>query len=400
MSQKILLLENIHPSAVTLFNRAGFDDVTLVKGAMEEDELIEAIRDVHILGIRSKTRVTEKALKSATHLAAVGCFCIGTDQVDLNFAESRGLPVFNAPYANTRSVAELVLGEIIMLMRRIPAKNAAAHQGEWLKAVEGATEVRGKTLGIVGYGHIGTQLSVLAENFGMRILFYDVIDKLSLGNAHKCNSLNELLEQSDIVTLHVPATPKTNLMISKAQLQKMKPGSFLINASRGKVVDLEALSEELKNNHLAGAAIDVFPVEPANNGEKLETPLRGLPNVILTPHIGGSTLEAQENIAGEVADKLVRYVRDGATYGSVNMPQINLPQVEENHTRFRHIHQNVPGVLVKINDVFSSRDLNIAAQYLQTTPRSGYVVIDIDGVMNDFEIRNELAQIVGTIRAL
>jgi D-3-phosphoglycerate dehydrogenase len=399
-SHKVLLLENIHPSAIDLFNRAGFSDVTLVKGAMEEDELIAALQDVHLLGIRSKTRVTEKALKSAPQLAAVGCFCIGTDQVDLNFAESRGLPVFNAPYANTRSVAELVLGEIIMLMRRIPVKNEAAHKGEWLKAVDGATEIRGKTLGIVGYGHIGTQLSVLAENLGMRILFYDVIDKLSLGNARKCATLDELLMQSDVVTMHVPSTLKTKMMMGKAQLQKMKQGALLINASRGKVVDLDALTEVLKTGHLAGAAIDVFPVEPANNGELLETPLRGLPNVILTPHIGGSTLEAQENIAGEVADKLIRYLRDGLTYGSVNMPQINLPPVEEGQTRFRHIHQNVPGVLAKINDVFSSRNLNIAGQYLQTTPRSGYVVIDIDGTITDFQIRNELAQIPGTIKAL
>jgi D-3-phosphoglycerate dehydrogenase len=399
-SHKVLLLENIHPSAIDLFNRAGFSDVTLVKGAMEEDELIAALQDVHLLGIRSKTRVTEKALKSAPQLAAVGCFCIGTDQVDLNFAESRGLPVFNAPYANTRSVAELVLGEIIMLMRRIPVKNEAAHKGEWLKAVDGATEIRGKTLGIVGYGHIGTQLSVLAENLGMRILFYDVIDKLSLGNARKCATLDELLMQSDVVTMHVPSTLKTKMMMGKAQLQKMKQGALLINASRGKVVDFDALTEVLKTGHLAGAAIDVFPVEPANNGELLETPLRGLPNVILTPHIGGSTLEAQENIAGEVADKLIRYLRDGLTYGSVNMPQINLPPVEEGQTRFRHIHQNVPGVLAKINDVFSSRNLNIAGQYLQTTPRSGYVVIDIDGTITDFQIRNELAQIPGTIKAL
>ncbi|MDB5478199.1 MAG: D-3-phosphoglycerate dehydrogenase, partial [Alphaproteobacteria bacterium] len=302
MPFKVALLENIHASAMAHFNRAGFGEVKTFNGALEGEELIHALQDVQILGIRSKTRLTKQVLESAPQLLAIGCFCIGTDQVDLDYAESRGMVVFNAPYANTRSVAELVLGEIIMLMRRIPAKDKAAHRGEWLKAVDGATEVRGKTLGIVGYGHIGTQLSVLAENFGMRIVFYDVLDKLALGNARKCHSLDELLAQSDIVSLHVPNTPQTKMMIKAAEMQRMKKGAMLINASRGKVVDLEALADALNAGYLSGAAIDVFPVEPANNGEMLETPLRGLANVILTPHIGGSTLEAQENIAGEVAD--------------------------------------------------------------------------------------------------
>jgi len=397
MSHKIALLENIHPEAVGLFGQAGFDNVVTIPSALEGEALREALKDVTILGIRSKTRLTAEVLEQAPQLAAVGCFCIGTDQVDLAIAQDLGIPVFNAPYANTRSVAELVLGEIIMLMRRIPDKNKAAHEGGWLKEVNGAAEVRGKTLGIIGYGHIGTQLSVLAESLGLRVVFYDVVDKLALGNAHKCQSLNELLVRADIVTLHVPATPQTKNMFGAEQMRIMKSGAVLINASRGNVVDLEALAAAIKNNHIAGAAIDVFPVEPANNKETFQTPLQNLPNVILTPHIGGSTLEAQENIAGEVADKLIRYVLDGATYGSVNMPQVALPPVDS-HTRFRHIHKNVPGVLAAINAVFSSRGLNIAAQYLQTNTHCGYVVIDIDGIVNEAEIHQALQAIPGTIR--
>lgn len=400
MPQKISLLENIHASAVSLLGHAGFSQVATQKTALEEEALIAQLADIQVLGIRSKTRVTAKAIDSAPDLSAIGCFCIGTDQVDLAHAESRGIPVFNAPYANTRSVAELVLGEIILLMRRIPQKNKAAHQGEWMKAVDGATEVRGKTLGIIGYGHIGTQLSVLAENLGMRIVFYDVMDKLALGNARRVLGLNELLAESDVVSLHVPATAQTENMIAAPQLQKMKPGSFVINASRGRVVDLAALADAVKSGHIAGAAIDVFPVEPSNNHEKLETPLQGLDNVLLTPHIGGSTLEAQENIAAEVVDRLVRYLRDGSTYGAVNMPQINLAPVAENQTRFRHIHENIPGVLARINEVFSSRHLNIASEYLQTTPRSGYVVIDVENVVDRGEIRAALATIPGTIRVV
>lgn len=397
MAHKIALLENIHPEAVALFSYAGFDDVVTVSSALEGEALQQALAGVTMLGIRSKTKLTAQILEQAPQLQAIGCFCIGTDQVDLGVAQDLGIPVFNAPYANTRSVAELVLGEIIMLMRRIPDKNKAAHAGGWLKEVGGASEVRGKTLGIVGYGHIGTQLSVLAENLGLRVIFHDVVDKLALGNAGKCQSLNELLNRADIVSLHVPATPQTKNMIGAAQLQEMKAGALLLNASRGNVVDLEALAEAIRSGHIAGAAVDVFPVEPASNKDVFQSPLQNLPNVILTPHIGGSTLEAQENIAGEVADKLLRYVLDGSTYGSVNMPQVALPPAD-GHTRFRHIHKNVPGVLAAINGVFSSRGLNIAAQHLQTNTHCGYVVIDIDGLVNEAEIHLALQAIPGTIR--
>lgn len=397
MQYKIALLENIHPEAVSLFAQAGMHNVKLIPSALEGEALSDALYDVNILGIRSKTKLTGDVLASASQLITVGCFCIGTDQVDLTAAQGLGVPVFNAPYANTRSVAELVLGEVIMLMRRIPDKSRAAHQGQWLKELNGSSEVRGKTLGIVGYGHIGTQLSVLAENLGLRVVFYDVIDKLALGNAGKCASLDELLAKSDIVTLHVPATPQTENMISTSQLRMMKAGSILINASRGNVVDLDALADAIRGNHIAGAAIDVFPVEPANNTETLKTPLQHLPNVILTPHIGGSTVEAQENIAGEVVDKLLRYVMDGSTHGAVNMPQVALPPAL-GHTRFRHIHRNVPGVLTAINNVFSSHGLNIAAQYLQTNTHCGYVVIDIDGTVDAEAIQRELLAIHGTIR--
>lgn len=395
---KIALLENIHPGAVGLFRHHGHDTIQTVAGALEGQELRDVLKDAHVLGIRSKTTLTKDMLDAAPNLLAVGCFCIGTDQVDLTAAQARGIPVFNAPYANTRSVAELVLGEIIMLMRRVPEKNVGAHRGEWLKAIDGACEVRGKVLGIVGYGHIGTQLSVLAESLGMRVIFYDILDKLALGNAQKALSLDDVLAQADIVSLHVPATPETDMMINAAALKKMKPGGFLVNASRGNVVDLKALAQSLHDKHLAGAAIDVYPIEPANKGDTLATPLQNIPNVILTPHIGGSTLEAQENIAGDVADKILRYIEHGTTSGAVNMPQVTLPPAA-NHTRFRHIHRNVPGVLAKINDVFSSRGLNIAAQYLQTSNQCGYVVIDSDSKLNREEVLAALSAIDGTIRS-
>lgn len=394
----VSLLENIHAQARGPFDMGGLKDVTFVPGALEGDALLDVLKSAQVLGIRSKTRLTREMLEQAPNLLAIGCFCIGTDQVDLDYAQSRGIPVFNAPYSNTRSVAELVLGEVIMLMRRIPEKDRAAHQGGWLKAVDGACEVRGKTLGIIGYGHIGTQLSVMAESLGMRVVFYDVIDKLALGNAVKCNALDELLMQADVVSLHVPSTPQTNMMMNAERLGKMKQGAMLVNASRGNVVDLEALASAISAGKIGGAAVDVFPVEPANNKETFATPLQNLPNVILTPHIGGSTLEAQENIALEVADKLVRYVLDGSTYGSVNMPQVNLPPAS-GHTRFRHIHANVPGVLAAVNQVFSSRNLNIAAQYLQTSAHAGYVVIDIDGDVNSTQVLADLLAIPGTIRA-
>lgn len=395
---KIALLENIHPSATILFNSAGFQTVQTFTGALEGQALRDVLKDVNILGIRSKTTLTDEMMNAAPHLMAIGCFCIGTDQIDLNATMQKGIPVFNAPYANTRSVAELVLGEIIMLMRRIPEKDRAAHAGEWLKAIDGACEVRGKVLGIVGYGHIGTQLSVMAESLGMRVVFFDIIDKLALGNAQKCLSLDELLQKADIVSLHVPSTDDTTNMIDARALKQMKPGSFLINASRGMVVDLDALAASLHIRHLAGAAIDVFPVEPANKGDKLTSPLQNIANVILTPHIGGSTLEAQENIAADVADKLLRYIQHGSTSGAVNLPQVTLPAIGK-QTRFRHIHRNVPGVLAKINDVFSSRGLNIAGQYLQTNSACGYVVIDSDSSLNRDDVLKALGAIDGTIRA-
>lgn len=395
---KVALLENINPQAVSILNGQGWTEIETHAGALEGEALKKILSSANVLGIRSKTQLTRELLASAPHLTAIGCFCIGTDQVDLKAAQEQGIAVFNAPYANTRSVAELVLGEIIMLMRKIPQKDKAAHAGEWLKAVDGACEVRGKVLGIVGYGHIGTQLSILAEAIGMQVVFFDIVNKLSLGNAQKCNSLEELLAQADVVTLHVPATPQTANMVKASQLEKMKKGAFLVNASRGNIVDINALKDALVSEHLAGAAIDVFPVEPYAKGEVLETPLRNLPNVILTPHIGGSTIEAQENIALDVAEKLTRYVDHGITLGAVNMPQVALPEVT-GHTRFRHWHRNEPGVLAKINDVFSSRSLNIAAQYLQTNAQTGYVVIDVDGEVKRDEIVRDLQAITGTVRA-
>ena len=395
---KVALLESINPQAVAIFNEQGWPEVETHAGALEGEALKKVLATATVLGIRSKTHLTREMLQTAPNLQAVGCFCIGTDQVDLKAAQELGIAVFNAPYANTRSVAELVLGEIIMLMRKIPQKDKAAHAGQWLKAVDGACEVRGKTLGIVGYGHIGTQLSVLAEALGMEVIFYDIVNKLSLGNAQKAPSLDDLLARADVVTLHVPATKETANMIKAAQLKKMKKGSFLINASRGNVVDIDALKDALTSEHLAGTAIDVFPVEPYAKGEQLETPLRNLPNVILTPHIGGSTIEAQENIALDVAEKLVRYAAHGVTLGAVNLPQVALPEAT-GHTRFRHLHRNEPGVLSKINEVFSSRGLNIAAQYLQTNAQSGYVVIDIDGAVKREEVAAALQAIPGTIRA-
>lgn len=399
MSFKVALFENIHVQAVDFFARRDCRVIRQIPAALEGDELIAALQDVDIVGIRSKTRLTADILRHVPHLKAVGCFCIGTEQVDLTAAQQTGIPVFNAPYANTRSVAELVLGEIIMLLRRIPDKNKAAHSGVWLKELSGASEVRGKTLGIIGYGHIGTQLSILAENLGLRVVFYDVVNKLALGNAVKCASLHELLAQADIVSLHVPGSMATKDMIGAHDIAAMKEGSVLINASRGNVVDLDALASAVESGHLSGAAIDVFPVEPAQNGAPFASPLQNLSNVILTPHIGGNTIEAQENIAGEVTEKLVDYVHNGATYGAVNMPQVALPPVAA-HTRFRHLHNNVPGMLTAINNVFSSRDVNIAAQYLQTNAQCGYVVIDADGAVDAAGILRDLQQIDGTIRAL
>ena len=394
---KFLLLEGIHPSAVAVLKAAGYTHIESFSGALSDDELKAKISDVHFVGIRSRTQLTAEVFSHATRLVAVGCFCIGTNQVDLNAARARGIAVFNAPFSNTRSVAELVLAEAILLLRGVPEKSAAAHRGGWLKSAENAYEIRGKTLGIVGYGSIGTQLSVLAEALGMKVVFFDVVTKLPLGNAHQLAQLHELLAQADVVSLHVPETQATQWMMGPAEIAAMKPGSVLINASRGTVVKIEPLAEALRQKKLLGAAIDVFPVEPHSNKEIFESPLRGLDNVILTPHVGGSTLEAQENIGVEVAEKLVKYSDNGTSTSSVNFPEVALPAHPGKH-RLLHIHRNVPGVLSQINKVFSDNHLNIASQYLQTNEAIGYVVIDIDAGHSDLALA-KLAEVPGTIRS-
>ncbi|MGM8851143.1 phosphoglycerate dehydrogenase [Salinicola halophyticus] len=374
---KILLLEGIHQSAVDTLLNAGYTNFETLSTSLTEEDLIEKIRDVHFIGIRSRTQLTERVFAAAEKLTAVGCFCIGTNQVDLDAALKRAIPVFNAPYSNTRSVAELVLAETIMLLRGIPEKNARAHQGGWLKSAKNSHETRGKTLGIVGYGSIGAQLSVLAESLGLDVLYYDVVTKLAMGNARQVGSLEELLARADVVSLHVPDLPSTRWMIGAEQIALMKQGGILINASRGSVVDIEALADSLKSGKLLGAAIDVFPVEPKGAEEEFTSPLRGLENVILTPHIGGSTLEAQQNIGIEVAEKLVTYSDNGTTITSVNFPEVALPSHPDKH-RLLHIHENVPGVLFEINRVLSEDGINIAGQFLQTNDKVGYVVIDVD----------------------
>lgn len=393
---KILLLEGLHQSAVQSFKNQGYSNIEYLKTSLPEDELIERIKDVHFIGIRSRTQLTEKVLDAAGKLVAIGCFCIGTNQVDLTAALKRAIPVFNAPFSNTRSVAELVLGQIIMLLRGIPQRNAAAHRGEWQKTANNSFEARGKTLGIIGYGHIGTQLSIMAENIGMRVQFYDIEDKLVLGNATQVN-FGTLLKTSDVITLHVPETAQTKNMIGEAELELMKPGSILINASRGTVVDIDALTAALHSKKLAGVAIDVFPVEPKGNDEEFVSPLREFDNVILTPHIGGSTQEAQENIGFEVAGKLVKYSDNGSTLSAVNFPEVSLPE-HKGRSRLLHVHKNQPGVLTKINEAFAKHNINIAGQFLQTNADIGYVVIDIDS--DDVEqALNELKAIPGTLRA-
>ena len=395
---KILLLEGVHPRAVESLRAQGYSQIEYHEKSLPEAQLYDAIRDAHLVGLRSRTQITAEVLDEARKLIAVGCFCIGTNQVELVHAQNLGIPVFNAPYSNTRSVAELVLGEAIMLMRRIPEKSAAAHRGEWLKTASGAFEIRDKTIGIVGYGHIGTQIGLLAEGLGMRVLYYDIDSKLALGNARSTGSLDELLSKSDVVTLHVPETGQTRNLIGARQLAKCKPGAILINASRGTVVDIAALCESLRDGRLSGAAIDVFPVEPKSNQDEFLSPLREFDNVILTPHIGGSTVEAQENIGLEVADKLIRYSDNGSTLSSVNFPEVSLPPHPGSH-RLLHIHRNVPGVLSKVNDAFSQGRINIDAQYLQTNPTIGYVVIDIDTDEDTaLNVRERLSQIDGTIR--
>jgi D-3-phosphoglycerate dehydrogenase / 2-oxoglutarate reductase len=394
---KFLLLEGIHPSAVEVLKAAGYSNIESLPGALPDDELKARIADVHFVGIRSRTQLTAEVFAQAAKLAAVGCFCIGTNQVDLAAARDRGIAVFNAPYSNTRSVAELVLAEAILLLRGVPEKSAVAHRGGWLKSAENAYEIRGKTLGIVGYGSIGTQLSVLAEALGMQVVFFDVVTKLPLGNARQVPQLKDLLAQSDVVSLHVPETQATQWMIGAEQIAAIKPGGVLINASRGTVVEIEPLAQALKSKKLLGAAIDVFPVEPRSNKDVFESPLRGLDNVILTPHVGGSTMEAQENIGIEVAEKLVKYSDNGTSTSSVNFPEVALPAHPGKH-RLLHIHRNVPGVLSEINKVFAANGINIASQYLQTNEAVGYVVIDIDAAHSDIALAR-LAEVPGTIRS-
>ena len=393
---RFLLLEGIHESAVDALAAAGYTNVERLPGALEGQELLAKIADAHFLGLRSRTQLTADVLAHASKLVAVGAFCIGTNQIDLKAARERGIAVFNAPYSNTRSVAELVLAQSILLLRGIPEKNAVAHRGGWLKSAEGAFEARGKTLGIVGYGAIGSQLSVLAESLGMHVIFHDVVAKLPLGNAHQAASLQALLAESDIVSLHVPELASTQWMIGAAQIAAMKRGAILINASRGTVVEIDPLAEAIRSGHLAGAAIDVFPKEPKSNKDEFVSPLRGLDNVILTPHIGGSTMEAQANIGVEVAAKLIRYSDNGTSTSSVNFPEVALPAHEGKH-RLLHVHQNVPGVLSQINRILSDNDINISAQYLQTREDIGYVVIDLDARSSDVALE-KLAQVPGTLR--
>ena len=395
---RVLLLEGVSQSAVEAFQSAGYSQIDFHQKSLPEDELKKRIAEAHIVGIRSRSQLTTEVLAEARKLMAIGCFCIGTNQVDLRAAKAAGIPVFNAPYSNTRSVAELVVAEAILLMRRIPQKNAECHRGGWSKSAAGSFEVRGKTLGIVGYGHIGTQVGVLAESLGMRVIYQDIETKLALGNASSVGSLDELLKRADIVTLHVPETPQTQMMIGEKQLATMKPGSLLINAARGTVVDIDALAAALNSGHLAGAAIDVFPVEPKGNDDRFESPLVGMDNVILTPHVGGSTLEAQDNIGLEVAAKLLRYSDNGSTLSAVNFPEASLPE-HPSALRLLHIHKNVPGMLSRINEIFSRENVNIEGQYLQTDPEIGYVVIDVQvDEARVTALREALAAVPSTLR--
>ncbi|MGB7392553.1 phosphoglycerate dehydrogenase [Marinomonas sp.] len=394
---KILLLEGVHQSALDALHAAGYTNIEYHKTALAEDELISKISEAHFIGIRSRTQLTEKVLSHANKLVAIGCFCIGTNQVNLDAASEKGIVVFNAPYSNTRSVAELVLGQLILLLRGIPEKNAACHRGGWIKSAVGSYETRGKRLGIIGYGSIGTQLSVLAESLGMEVCFYDIITKLPLGNARQIKSLNELLATCDVVSLHVPETNSTKMMIGANEVAKMKKGSIFINASRGTVADLGAVADAIKAGNLSGAAVDVFPVEPKGNTEEFVSPLRGLDNVILTPHIGGSTMEAQENIGIEVAEKLIKYSDVGTTIAAVNFPEVALPSQADNH-RILHVHENRPGVLSKINAIFSDNDINITGQYLRTTEKLGYMVMDVSADAGEMALE-KLKEVDGTVKA-
>ena len=396
---KFLLLEGISNSAVQILAGAGYENVECLKTAVDGDALKAALQGVRVLGIRSRTQMTAEMLAATNSLMAVGCFSVGTNQIDLDAARHKGVPVFNAPFSNTRSVAELTMAEIVMLFRRTFQRSTAAHKGEWQKSAEQSFEVRGKTLGIVGYGNIGTQLSMLAEAMGMRVIFSDHTDKLRHGNVEPVNSLGELLEQSDVVTMHVPDTAATRNMIGTTEIVKMKKGAYFINNARGKVVDLDALATALKSGHLGGAAIDVFPTEPGSNSEAFVSPLQNLENVILTPHVGGSTQEAQERIGEEVARKLVEYSDVGSTVGTVNFPQVQLTS-NPSGTRFLQVQRNLPGELGKLNDVFASKKVNIASQYYQTDGEVGYVVLDAEGaVQNADEMVAEIRKLPGTIRA-
>jgi len=393
---RILLLEGVHQSALDTLNAAGYTNIEYLSHSLAEEDLIEKIANAHFVGLRSRTQLTAKVFEAAKKLVAVGCFCIGTNQVDLQAATRKGIAVFNAPFSNTRSVAELVLAQAILLLRGVPEKSAKAHRGEWQKSAKDSYEIRGKKLGIIGYGNIGTQFSVLAEGLGMDVYFYDVVSKLPIGNATQVGSMQELLNISDVVSLHVPETPATKYMFKAEQLAQMKPGSILMNASRGTVVDIDALADSLRSGKLLGAAIDVFPVEPKSNNEEFVSPLREFDNVILTPHVGGSTIEAQENIGREVAEKLAMYSDNGTSVSSVNFPEVALPSHPNQH-RLLHIHENVPGVMSEINQVFSDNGINVCGQYLQTKEDIGYVVIDVDKAYGELALE-KLLQVKGTIR--
>lgn len=393
---KFLLLEGVHQSAIDALAKAGYTNVVTHPKALPTEDLKQEIRDAHFVGIRSRTQLSEDVLDAADRLVAIGCFCIGTNQVDLGAAARRGVPVFNAPFSNTRSVAELVMAEVILLLRGVPQRSAAAHRGEWQKTATGSFECRGKTLGIIGYGNIGMQLGVIAESLGMKVVYFDVESKLPLGNAQPKATLKALLEESHVVSLHVPQHASTELLIGRQEIAVMRSGAMLINASRGNVVDLDALAEALNGNHIGGAAIDVFPVEPRSNNDEFQSPLRGIDQCILTPHIGGSTQEAQENIGVEVAEKLTRYSDNGTTTSAVNFPEVALPEHEGKH-RLLHVHQNIPGIMSAINQVFSDSSVNVSGQYLQTMGDTGYVVIDIESDYSN-NLISQLSAIEGTLR--
>ncbi|WP_086479906.1 phosphoglycerate dehydrogenase [Oceanospirillum sanctuarii] len=394
---KILLLEGVHQSAVDNFKAAGYTNIEYHAASLPEEQLKESIKDAHFIGIRSRTQLTEEIFDAAEKLVAVGCFCIGTNQVDLKAAMIRGIAVFNAPYSNTRSVAELVLAESIMLLRGVPEKNAVCHRGGWLKSAKNSFEIRGKTLGIIGYGSIGSQLSVLAESLGMKVIYFDVITKLPLGNAEQVGSMKELLNTADIVSLHVPETEATKWMMGPEQFAEMKQGSIFLNAARGTVVDIDALAEVIRSGKLLGAAIDVFPVEPRSNDDEFISPLREFDNVILTPHVGGSTMEAQENIGVEVSEKMIKYSDNGTTTSAVNFPEVALPSHPGKH-RLLHLHENVPGVMSEINKVLSDNGINISGQFLQTNEKVGYVVVDVEKEYSP-QALEALRTVAGTIRA-